>query len=309
MDAGGVPDDINYPPSIPDLALAGGDVAAAPVTPDVGPINAPAALGASLAPPPGAAPPNAVAAPIATPPLAPMTAGVGTATVPPGAAGKVSSLSPTQPDSGTSGRNLTLAPVDLFGRAISANEGTAAPGGYGIVGPVDQKTGDMPYGKYQVMGANIPQWTQRYFGQTLTPQQFLQNPAAQDAVFNGEFGRLNAKYGPQGASRAWFAGEGNMNNLSAKDSLGTTVAQYQQNFNRNLGLPAQPNQAPGAGGMNAMTPASAAGVTPYQGTPVIPSGRISLLDQIWGLTGNEPLSPSAKQGIMAAGFGMMASPS
>lgn len=119
-----------------------------------------------------------------------------------------------------------------FADAIS---GIESGGRYGLLGPVT-KTGDRAYGKYQVMGSNIPQWTAKYYGQPLTPQEFLANPSAQDAVFQGKFvGEYVPKYGPVGASKAWFAGEKGMNNPNAKDMLGTTVADYGNKFAANMG--------------------------------------------------------------------------
>src|SRR3990167_1300269 len=102
-------------------------------------------------------------------------------------------------------------------------------GRYDILGPTT-KSGDRAYGKYQVMGANVGPWTKKYLGQELTPEQFLQSPDAQESVFNGEFGRLATRYGPSGAARAWFAGEGGMNKPSRKDALGTSVDSYERKF-------------------------------------------------------------------------------
>src|SRR5690348_8739920 len=119
-------------------------------------------------------------------------------------------------------------------------------GNYGAVGPAT-RTGDHAYGKYQIMGANVGPWTTAVLGHALTPQQFLADPRAQDAVFNSEFGRLVDKYGPAGASRAWFAGEGGMNNPNAKDVGGTTVADYERRFLNAAGMPAAapiPGRAP-----------------------------------------------------------------
>ncbi len=117
---------------------------------------------------------------------------------------------------------------DIYSKAIAANE---SGGRYDALGPVIPKSGDRAYGKYQVMGANIPQWTEETLGQRLTPQQFLTSKDAQEAVFNSKFGNYTQKYGPEGAARAWFAGEGGMNDPNRKDPLGTTVAQYGQKFN------------------------------------------------------------------------------
>ncbi len=114
-----------------------------------------------------------------------------------------------------------------------AISGIESGGRYGLLGPVT-KSGDRAYGKFQVMGSNIPSWTQQFYGQSLTPQQFLNNPQAQDAVFQGKFGQYVNQYGPEGAAKAWFAGEGGMNNPNAKDMLGTTVQGYGQQFMANL---------------------------------------------------------------------------
>jgi hypothetical protein len=118
-----------------------------------------------------------------------------------------------------------------FANAIASIE---SGGKYDRLGPVT-KTGDRAYGKYQVMGANVPQWTKAHLGQPMTAEEFLKNPQAQDAVFNGQFGQYAQKYGPEGAAKAWFAGERGMNNPNARDQLGTTVASYAQKFNKALG--------------------------------------------------------------------------
>lgn len=118
--------------------------------------------------------------------------------------------------------------------------GIESGGRYDIVGP-QTSSGDHAYGKYQVMGANIPDWTEQALGVRMTPQQFLQNEAAQDATFNHKFGDYASKYGPTGAAKAWFAGEGGMNNPDARDALGTSVSDYAARFN---GGSAQPNLTP-----------------------------------------------------------------
>jgi hypothetical protein len=129
------------------------------------------------------------------------------------------------------------------GGARNAISGIESGGKYDTLGPVT-KTGDRAYGRYQVMGENVGPWTREVLGQEMTPKDFLANPKAQDAVFNAKFGQLTQKYGPSGAARAWFAGESGMNNPNARDQLGTTVAQYEQKFNRGMGAPG-PVPAPG----------------------------------------------------------------
>lgn len=120
---------------------------------------------------------------------------------------------------------------DRDATAIGTIEGS---GRYDAVGRdvVDKKTGkvDRAYGKYGVMGANVGPWTQEVLGKTLTPAQFLADTAAQDQVFKVKFGQLKDKYGGEGAARAWYAGEGGMNNLDATDGGPLTVRAYGQKY-------------------------------------------------------------------------------
>lgn len=114
-------------------------------------------------------------------------------------------------------------------RSSKAIAGIESGGDYSSVGPIT-KTGDKAYGKYQVMGANIPEWTQTALGKPMTADQFLADPQAQEAVFKHKFGEYTQKYGPEGAAKAWFAGEKGMSNPNAKDMLGTSVADYGRRF-------------------------------------------------------------------------------
>ena len=101
---------------------------------------------------------------------------------------------------------------------------------YRVVGPVSRR-GDYPYGKYQIMGENIPKWSKQYLGREITPQEFLADDKAQEQIARGKGSEYMAKYGPQGAARAWFAGENGMNDMKRKDTLGTHVAEYERRFN------------------------------------------------------------------------------
>ena len=93
------------------------------------------------------------------------------------------------------------------------------------------RDGDKAYGAYQVMGKNVGPWTQQYYGRRLTPEEFLGNKEAQDMVFEGQFGKYMKQYGPEGAARAWYAGEAGMHNLNATDVYGKlTVQDYGQRF-------------------------------------------------------------------------------
>lgn len=107
-------------------------------------------------------------------------------------------------------------------------------GNYGAIGPAT-RSGDQAYGAYQVMGSNVPDWTDKHFGQRLTPQEFLKNKEAQDAVFNGQFGGYVNKYGnPQDAASAWFSGRPMTHNTSSDGHM--SVPSYVDAFNKALGV-------------------------------------------------------------------------
>ncbi len=121
-----------------------------------------------------------------------------------------------------------------FAGAISSIESGSQGGNYKLVGPAT-KTGDRALGRYQVMSANVGPWSEEVLGRRVTPQEFMSSPEIQDKIFNGKFGQYAEKYGPEGAAKAWFAGEKGMNNPNATDVLGTTVAGYGAKFNKALG--------------------------------------------------------------------------
>ncbi len=92
---------------------------------------------------------------------------------------------------------------EAFFWAISTQE---SGGNYKAVGPSVQG-GHHAYGKYQVMDYNIPSWTKKHYGKTLTPQQFLNNKEAQEAVARGMLQGYYNKYGAKGAAAMWYSGQ------------------------------------------------------------------------------------------------------
>lgn len=96
---------------------------------------------------------------------------------------------------------------EQFFSAISEQE---SGGNYRAVGPSVQG-GHHAYGKYQVMDYNIPSWTKKYYGKSLTPQQYLSNPKAQEAVARGVLQGYYNKYGAKGAAAMWYSGQSNPN--------------------------------------------------------------------------------------------------
>jgi hypothetical protein len=125
-------------------------------------------------------------------------------------------------------------PSSPFAGAISSIESGSQSGNYKLVGPAT-RTGDRALGRYQVMSANVGPWSEEILGRRVTPQEFMADPEIQDKIFNGKFGQYAEKYGPEGAAKAWFAGEKGMNNPNARDVLGTSVSSYAEKFNKALG--------------------------------------------------------------------------
>ena len=120
-------------------------------------------------------------------------------------------------------------------KANIARTESQGSGGYSAMGPVTG-SGDRAFGKYQVMGANIPQWTQAALGQPMTPQQFLASPQAQEAVVNHRLGGYLNQFGPEGAARAWFTGSPTG---KGADLNGMTGDRYAALATQGLGAPGQ----------------------------------------------------------------------
>ena len=105
--------------------------------------------------------------------------------------------------------------VEAFRAAIIGKE---SGGNYNAVNP---DSGALGIG--QVMPENVGPWTQRYLGVTLTPQEFLNDRAAQDAVVNGRFRDMLADQAAAGykgeeairrAAAVWYSGNGNLWNYN-----------------------------------------------------------------------------------------------
>lgn len=124
-----------------------------------------------------------------------------------------------------------LPDIGAYAKAIQSIE---SGGNYGALGPVT-RNGDRAYGAYQVMGNNIGPWSKEALGQTMSAEEFLRNPAAQDKIFNNKFGGYVDNFGPAGASQAWFGGPGSVGKGGRSDVLGTTVSEYSDKFTKALG--------------------------------------------------------------------------
>lgn len=132
--------------------------------------------------------------------------------------------------------------MQRYRNAIASIE-SAGSGDYAAIGPTHPKLG-RALGRYQVMEANIGPWSRKVLGYEVTPDEFMQNPALQDAIFDGIFGGYVDRYGEDGAAQAWFGGPGGVGKLGRKDSLGTSIGVYTDKFRNALGTPAEATEAP-----------------------------------------------------------------
>lgn len=132
--------------------------------------------------------------------------------------------------------------IERARKAISQIE--ASGPNYGTLGPEVQMpdgSTSRAHGAYGVMDFNIPGWTKEALGRSLTPQEFLKDSSAQDAVFKHRFSKYLAESGnPQDAASLWFSGKPQAEAGNAKDQLGTTVPAYVQKFNKYYGADDSP---------------------------------------------------------------------
>lgn len=121
-------------------------------------------------------------------------------------------------------------------RALAVIRQKESSGDYSNVTTTRNRRGQLQsaLGAYGVMDFNVGPWTREVLGRAMTPQEFLADRNAQDAVARAKFGAYANKYGLTGAARAWLAGEGGMYGKSA-DAFGTTPTAYAADFDRKMG--------------------------------------------------------------------------
>lgn len=191
--------------------------------------------------------------------------------------------------------------------AIRTIESGSAAGNYSARGPVTA-SGDRAYGAYQVMGNNIASWSKAALGQSVSIKEFVSNAAIQDKVFQNQFGRYMEKYGPEGASRAWFAGEGGMKNFKAQDVVGTSVGGYGSRFGQlyaQQGGAANDNVLTRSG----MTSSVSDGMVSY--SQKVAAGGVPGVDAWGGLrqvTGGQPAASSSGGGVVSGASSFLQSP-
>jgi hypothetical protein len=162
-------------------------------------------------------------------------------------------------------------PQDEFLKYGNSIKSIESGGNYGAIGPKDEKLG-RPLGAYQVMEANVGPWTKEILGKELTPDEFLANSTAQDAVFRGKFGQYIQQTGSAAdAASMWHSGKplAEAAAAGAKDSLGTATKDYVTRFTQGLNEPAP----------NAFA---------YPNRPTITAPQLPIPSQIQPLQGLDP---------------------
>jgi hypothetical protein len=187
--------------------------------------------------------------------------------------------------------------------ALAKGESGGEKDPYLTVG-VPSRTGDKPYGKYQVMGANVPVWSQEAGLGKLSPQEFLSNPDAQETVARHKFGEYLRKAGsPEKAAAMWFGGPGYASHMGARDALGTSIPEYMRRYTSNLGSNGSPLAYAAA---EKPIRLASAETTANDASPLhAPSPAPAAASERTGL--GSMWSPEVQQGLLAAGLGMMAS--
>lgn len=129
-----------------------------------------------------------------------------------------------------------LAPdqFDAFVEGIARRESGGMRDPYGNI--TNAGRGRRVYGRYQILGDNIPAWTKEALGKPMTPQQFLASPEAQDAVARHKLGQYVQQYGPEGAAQAWLGGPGSVGKTDRRDRFGTSVGDYGRQVMTYAGL-------------------------------------------------------------------------
>ncbi len=118
--------------------------------------------------------------------------------------------------------------------ALAAIESKGS-GDYQALGPVmtkGQYKGQRAIGRYQVMEGNIPSWTKAALGESMTPEEFLASPKAQDRVVEHRLLKTKAKYGSwDDAASVWFTGRPVKTAGNVSDGY-TTAPEYLAKFRK-----------------------------------------------------------------------------
>ena len=135
----------------------------------------------------------------------------------------------------TTGADLSYGagPVSMD-RAKGAISKIESGGRYDL--SVDSKTPlGRALGKYQVMEGELQHQLKDSGLPSMTPEEFLKNPSAQEQLFSVQFGKLMNQYGNfNDAASVWFTGKPVKDAGGRQDRFGTTVGKYLSITNHEL---------------------------------------------------------------------------
>jgi len=170
--------------------------------------------------------------------------------------------------------------LEDFKRGIGMLESSMNYTALGKIMETGMYKGDRAYGKYQVMGKNIPSWTQAALGRTLTPQQFLASPEAQEKVFEYQSELNYAKYGNwDDVASVWFSGQPASGNKRSDGQ--TSTPDYIKKMRKFMGV-------------TESTPVQLDGYTP-QVINAVTSGRVAAGQLVTATTGQVPKNIGAEE--------------
>jgi hypothetical protein len=88
--------------------------------------------------------------------------------------------------------------LDQFMAAIRQQE---SGGNYKVVNSIGA------LGAYQIMTANLPSWSKKALGHSISVSEFLSHPDEQDEIARKIMAPNFAKYGPAGTAAIWYSGQ------------------------------------------------------------------------------------------------------
>lgn len=122
-------------------------------------------------------------------------------------------------------------------KGIAHVESGGAQNPYTAIGR-DTGNGDHALGKYQVLSSNVPEWTKEALGSSMTPQEFLNSPDAQEKVAAYKMNKeLNSGRTPQDVGSIWLTGKPLAQAGNVHDANGTTASQYVNKMNEGMNQP------------------------------------------------------------------------
>lgn len=126
--------------------------------------------------------------------------------------------------------------LDRLAEAIGKYESGGRYNALGPVLPSGSYAGDRAIGKYQIMGKNVPSWTKQALGYSMSPQEFRNDPEAQDKTAKFFMKKHLDKYRTgEDVASIWLSGKPVAGNQAKDLATGVTVPQYVKNVMKYYG--------------------------------------------------------------------------